>query len=135
SYQTPGQPMAMEQASRLRDAAQQGIAATIVPHPSGSGFDVQATAALPESARSQVAQDPVAAALPYDNRVTGRMVQIAKAMSTAWTWAIPSMCAMSQKRSWLSWRKVGLTWALCSARLQRFETTCVAMCQDSRRWS
>jgi len=75
SYQTPGQPMAMEQASRLRDAVQQqGIAATIVPHPSGSGFDVQATAALPESARSQVAQDPVAAALPYDNRVTGRMV-------------------------------------------------------------
>jgi hypothetical protein len=75
SYQTPGQPMAMEQASRLRAAAQQqGIAATIVPHPSGSGFDVQATAALPESARSQVAQDPVAAALPYDNRVTGRMV-------------------------------------------------------------
>ncbi len=75
SYQTPGQPLAMEQASRLRDAAQeQGIPATIVPHPSGKGFDVQATAVLPEDARQQVAQDPVAAALPYDNSPTGRMV-------------------------------------------------------------
>ena len=75
SYQTPGQPLAMEQASRLRDAAQeQGIPATIVPHPSGRGFDVQATAVLPEDARQQVAQDPVAAALPYDNSPTGRMV-------------------------------------------------------------
>ena len=75
SYQTPGQPLAMEQAGRLRDAArEQGIPATIVPHPSGRGFDVQATAVLPEAARQQVAQDPVAAALPYDNSPTGRMV-------------------------------------------------------------
>ncbi len=75
SYQTPGQPLAMEQAGRLRDAArEQGIPATIVPHPSGQGFDVQATAVLPEAARQQVAQDPVAAALPYDNSPTGRMV-------------------------------------------------------------
>lgn len=75
SYQTPGQPLAMEQAGRLRDAArEQGIPATIVPHPSGRGFDVQATAVLPEDARQQVAQDPVAAALPYDNSPTGRMV-------------------------------------------------------------
>ena len=75
SYQTPGQPLAMEQAGRLRDAArEQGIPATIVPHLSGRGFDVQATAVLPEAARQQVAQDPVAAALPYDNSPTGRMV-------------------------------------------------------------
>ncbi len=75
SYQTPGQPLAMDQAGRLRDAArEQGIPATIVPHPSGRGFDVQATAVLPEAARQQVAQDPVAAALPYDNSPTGRMV-------------------------------------------------------------
>lgn len=75
SYQTPGQPLAMEQAGRLRDAArEQGIPATIVPHQSGRGFDVQATAVLPEAARQQVAQDPVAAALTYDNSPTGRMV-------------------------------------------------------------
>lgn len=81
SYQTPGQPLAMELAVRLRDAAQeQGIAATIVPHPSGKGFDVQATAALaalPDDERqrmARVAQEPTAAALPYDDSSTGRMV-------------------------------------------------------------
>lgn len=84
SYQTPGQPLAMEQASRLRDAAQQqGIASTIVPHPSGVGFDVQATAVLPEAVRQQVPQQPAAAALPYDNSQTGRMVADAQGNARA----------------------------------------------------
>lgn len=70
----PGSPLRLNDAHRLRRQVEaQGIPATVVPHPSGRGYDVQPTVRLPMEQRSAVLQERPAL-LGFDNRSTGRMV-------------------------------------------------------------
>ncbi|SFE18967.1 LPD5 domain-containing protein [Paracidovorax konjaci] len=72
---TPGEPMRLNEAHALRQrAAQDGIAVSVVPHPSGRGFDVQPTLRLSPQERNQVPATAEAGALTFDPAPTGRMV-------------------------------------------------------------
>lgn len=71
----PGSPLALNRAHALRRAAAaEGIAMSVVPHPSGRGYDVAPTARLDPAARAAMPQDEGAASLPFDSSTTGRMV-------------------------------------------------------------
>ncbi len=72
---TPGEPLRLNEAHALRQrAAQDGIAVSVVPHPSGRGFDVQPTLRLSPQERNQVPATAEAGALSFDPGPTGRMV-------------------------------------------------------------
>ncbi len=72
---TPGEPMRLNEAHALRQrAAEDGIAVSVVPHPSGRGFDVQPTLRLSPQERNQVPATAEAGALSFDPTPTGRMV-------------------------------------------------------------
>ncbi|CAN7366035.1 PLxRFG domain-containing protein [Acidovorax sp. LjRoot117] len=72
---TSGQPLRLDQAHALRrSAADAGIPVSVVPHPSGRGYDVAPTARLDPAARAAMPQDEAAAQLPYDQSATGRML-------------------------------------------------------------
>ncbi|CAM3407375.1 LPD5 domain-containing protein [Paracidovorax anthurii] len=72
---TPGESMRLNEAHALRQrAAQDGIAVSVVPHPSGRGFDVQPTLRLSPQERNQVPATAEAGALSFDPGPTGRMV-------------------------------------------------------------
>ncbi|XJC72747.1 LPD5 domain-containing protein [Delftia tsuruhatensis] len=78
----PGSPLRLNDAHRLRRQVEaQGIPATVVPHPSGRGYDVQPTVRLPMEQRSAVPQERPAL-LGFDNRPTGRMVAGADGVRT-----------------------------------------------------
>lgn len=71
----PGSPLALNRAHALRRAAAaEGIAMSVVPHPSGRGYDVAPTARLDPAARAATPQDEGAASLPFDSSNSGRMV-------------------------------------------------------------
>ena len=71
----PGQSLQLNQAHALRRrAAEAGIPVSVVPHPSGRGYDVAPTARLDPAARAAMPQDEAAAQLPYDQSATGRLV-------------------------------------------------------------
>ena len=70
----PGAPLRLDQAHILRrQAAAAGIPVTVVPHPSGRGYDVQPTVRLPEEQRAAVPQASPAV-LGFDAGPSGRMV-------------------------------------------------------------
>lgn len=72
---TPGEPMQLNRAHALRRAAAaEGITMSVVPHPSGRGYDVAPTARLDPAARAAMPQDEAAAMLPYDQGPSGRML-------------------------------------------------------------
>lgn len=72
---TPGESIRLNEAHALRQrAAQDGIAVSVVPHPSGRGFDVQPTLRLSPQERNQVPATAEAGALSFDPGPTGRMV-------------------------------------------------------------
>lgn len=72
---TPGAPLQLNQAHALRrSAAEVGIPVSVVPHPSGRGYDVAPTARLDPAARAAMPQDEAAAQLPYDQSASGRML-------------------------------------------------------------
>lgn len=71
----PGAPLQLNQAHALRRrAAEQGITISVIPHPSGRGYDVAPTARLDPAARVAMPQDEAAAQLPYDRSPSGRML-------------------------------------------------------------
>lgn len=71
----PGEPMALNRAHALRRAAAEaGIPVSVVPHPSGRGYDVAPTARLDPATRSAMPQQEASAMLPYDQSATGRLV-------------------------------------------------------------
>lgn len=70
----PGAPLRLDQAHGLRrQAAAAGIPVSVVPHPSGRGYDVQPTVRLPEEQRAAVPQASPAV-LGFDAGPSGRMV-------------------------------------------------------------
>jgi hypothetical protein len=70
----PGAPLRLDQAHGLRrQAAAAGIPVSVVPHPSGRGYDVQPTVRLPEEQRAAVPQAGPAV-LGFDAGPSGRMV-------------------------------------------------------------
>ncbi|MEJ8296125.1 PLxRFG domain-containing protein [Delftia tsuruhatensis] len=70
----PGAPLRLDQAHGLRrQAAAAGIPVSVVPHPSGRGYDVQPTVRLPEEQRAAVPQAGPAV-LGFDVGPSGRMV-------------------------------------------------------------
>lgn len=72
---TPGQALQLNQAHALRRrASEQGITISVIPHPSGRGYDVAPTARLDPAARVAMQQDEAAAQLPYDRSPSGRML-------------------------------------------------------------
>lgn len=72
---TPGAPLRLNEAHALRrNAAEAGIPVSVVPHPSGRGFDVQPTLRLAPEQRNQVPAEADAGLLPYDRSPSGRMV-------------------------------------------------------------
>ncbi|MDP3230726.1 MAG: PLxRFG domain-containing protein [Acidovorax sp.] len=72
---TPGEPMQLNKAHALRRAAAaEGITMSVIPHPSGRGYDVAPTARLDPAARAAMPQDEAAAQLPFDQSPSGRMV-------------------------------------------------------------
>ena len=72
---TPGQPMQLNNAHALRRAAAaEGLTMSVIPHPSGRGYDVAPTARLDPAARAAMPQDETAAQLQYDKSATGRLV-------------------------------------------------------------
>jgi len=71
---TPGQPLRLNEAHSIRRRAiAAGVPATVIPHPSGRGYDVQPSVRL---GAEQLNATPQAApaALAYDGRPSGRMV-------------------------------------------------------------
>ncbi|MBV7460605.1 MULTISPECIES: PLxRFG domain-containing protein [unclassified Acidovorax] len=71
----PGEPMQLNRAHALRRAAAaEGIAISVIPHPSGRGYDVAPTARLDPAARAAMPQDEAAAMLPFDQSPSGRML-------------------------------------------------------------
>lgn len=74
----PGAPLRLDQAHDLRrQAAAAGIPVSVVPHPSGRGYDVQPTVRLPEEQRAAVPQAGPAM-LGFDAGPSGRMVASAQ---------------------------------------------------------
>ena len=72
---TPGAPLQLNQAHSLRRrGAEQGITMSVIPHPSGRGYDVAPTARLDPAARAAMPQNEAAAQLPYDQSESGRML-------------------------------------------------------------
>jgi len=72
---TPGEPMQLNKAHALRRAAAaEGITMSVIPHPSGRGYDVAPTARLDPAARTAMPQDEAAAMLSFDQSPSGRMV-------------------------------------------------------------
>lgn len=72
---TPGAPLQLNQAHALRRrAAEAGIPVSVVPHPSGRGYDVAPTARLDPAARAATPQNEAAAQLPFDQSPSGRML-------------------------------------------------------------
>jgi|GEM_PF-1530259 len=70
----PGVPLRLDQAHGLRrQAAAAGIPVSVVPHPSGRGYDVQPTVRLPEEQRAAVPQAGPAV-LGFEGGPSGRMV-------------------------------------------------------------
>lgn len=70
----PGAPLRLDQAHGLRrQAAAAGIPVSVVPHPSGRGYDVQPTVRLPEEQRAAVPQAGPAV-LGFEAGPSGRMV-------------------------------------------------------------
>lgn len=70
----PGVPLRLDQAHGLRrQAAAAGIPVSVVPHPSGRGYDVQPTVRLPEEQRAAVPQAGPAV-LGFEAGPSGRMV-------------------------------------------------------------
>lgn len=70
----PGAPLRLDQAHGLRrQAAAAGIPVSVVPHPSGRGYDVQPTVRLPEEQRAAVPQASPAV-LGFEAGPSGRMV-------------------------------------------------------------
>ncbi|MGQ8876583.1 PLxRFG domain-containing protein [Delftia sp. NA_296.1] len=70
----PGAPLRLDQAHGLRrQAAAAGIPVSVVPHPSGRGYDVQPTVRLPEEQRAAVPQTGPAV-LGFEAGPSGRMV-------------------------------------------------------------
>ena len=71
----PGEPMALNRAHALRRAAAEaGIPVSVVPHPSGRGYDVAPTARLDPAAQNATPQQEAAALLPFDQSPSGRML-------------------------------------------------------------
>ncbi|KJA11287.1 hypothetical protein RP29_06055 [Acidovorax temperans] len=71
----PGEPMALNRAHALRRAAAEaGIPVSVVPHPSGRGYDVAPTARLDLAAQNATPQQEAAALLPFDQSPSGRML-------------------------------------------------------------
>lgn len=71
----PGEPMALNRAHALRRAAAEaGIPVSVVPHPSGRGYDVAPTARLDPAAQNAMPQQEAAALLPFDQSPSGRML-------------------------------------------------------------
>lgn len=71
----PGEPMALNRAHALRRAAAEaGIPVSVVPHPSGRGYDVAPTARLDQAAQNATPQQESAALLPFDQSPSGRML-------------------------------------------------------------
>lgn len=71
----PGEPMALNRAHALRRAAAQaGIPVSVVPHPSGRGYDVAPTARLDPAAQNATPQQEAAALLSFDQSPSGRML-------------------------------------------------------------
>src|SRR3989344_1914561 len=71
----PGEPMQLNRAHALRRAAAaEGITMSVIPHPSGRGYDVAPTARLDPAARAAMPQDEAAAMLPFDQSPSGRML-------------------------------------------------------------
>ncbi|QTD44551.1 PLxRFG domain-containing protein [Ottowia testudinis] len=72
---TPGVPLRLNEVHMLRTrAADSGIALSVVPHPSGRGYDVQPTARLAPGQQSAMPQTQANATLGYDTAPTGLMV-------------------------------------------------------------
>lgn len=72
---TPGAPLQLNQAHALRRrAAEAGIPVSVVPHPSGRGYDVAPTVRLDPAARVATPQNEAAAQLPFDQSPSGRML-------------------------------------------------------------
>lgn len=72
---TPGEPVQLNRAHALRRAAAaEGITMSVIPHPSGRGYDVAPTARLDPSARAAMPQDEAAAQLQFDQSPSGRML-------------------------------------------------------------
>jgi len=70
----PGAPLRLDQAHGLRrQATAAGIPVSVVPHPSGRGYDVQPTVRLPEEQRAAVPQAGPAV-LGFEAGPSGRMV-------------------------------------------------------------
>lgn len=71
----PGEPMQLNRAHALRRAAAaEGITMSVIPHPSGRGYDVAPTARLDPAVRAAMPQDEAAAMLPFDQSPSGRML-------------------------------------------------------------
>jgi Large polyvalent protein associated domain 39 len=70
----PGAAMRLNEAHAIRRrAADEGLPLSVVPHPSGRGYDVQPSALLtPEQQRSTAPEGQ--GALPFDSSLSGRMI-------------------------------------------------------------